>query len=387
MQSVCDDPTRFDITREDPPPILTFDGGVHYCLGANLARLQLAEALTILSRRLGNPGWPGRCPEATAGPRRPHQPAALEFGPPIAREQTQTCLFSLEKGQVCVCSREKYDDAYSDLNLLSDCWISPLSAAATTMPIGPNRAGPPRCTSKVTLRAVHSINGGRRDLSDQLDLYPTTTIAVEGQGVRRLVVHQRPLHAVQHALDFDDRVDDRALFEGFRQLRPPGPVDAEPLVVPGQIRGVLHAFSGGNGTSTETDNLAISYCCGSFLVDGVLGGFLRLVDLLARYLPCVFSSMTSPAFSMACSTLSAFCDKRCFALSRNPISPPYRFDIVSVFNRASHIVPAASYLHNRALLTQHHGPAPTTAPRSATAPTRPIPSAIAVTLRDSTDPA
>ncbi|MFO7164276.1 MAG: cytochrome P450 [Mycolicibacterium hassiacum] len=52
---VYDDPTRFDITRADPPPILTFGGGVHYCLGANLARLELAEALTILSRRLRHP--------------------------------------------------------------------------------------------------------------------------------------------------------------------------------------------------------------------------------------------------------------------------------------------------------------------------------------------
>jgi cytochrome P450 len=52
--AVYDDPTRFDITRDDPPPILTFGGGVHYCLGANLARLELAEALKILSERLPN---------------------------------------------------------------------------------------------------------------------------------------------------------------------------------------------------------------------------------------------------------------------------------------------------------------------------------------------
>ncbi len=53
--AVYDDPTRFDITRHEPPPILTFGGGVHYCLGANLARLELAEALKILSQRLPNP--------------------------------------------------------------------------------------------------------------------------------------------------------------------------------------------------------------------------------------------------------------------------------------------------------------------------------------------
>ncbi|MEW2478492.1 cytochrome P450 [Mycobacterium sp. NPDC049093] len=61
-QSVYDDPTRFDITRDDPPPILTFGGGVHYCLGANLARLELSEALTILSRRLPNPRVAGSVP-------------------------------------------------------------------------------------------------------------------------------------------------------------------------------------------------------------------------------------------------------------------------------------------------------------------------------------
>lgn len=49
---VYDDPDRFDIAREGAPAILTFGGGAHYCLGANLARLELAEALAILARRL-----------------------------------------------------------------------------------------------------------------------------------------------------------------------------------------------------------------------------------------------------------------------------------------------------------------------------------------------
>jgi cytochrome P450 len=46
------DADRFDIARKDAPPILTFGGGAHYCLGANLARRELAEALTVLTRRL-----------------------------------------------------------------------------------------------------------------------------------------------------------------------------------------------------------------------------------------------------------------------------------------------------------------------------------------------
>ncbi|GAB1814538.1 cytochrome P450 [Mycobacterium sp. MUNTM1] len=48
-------PDRFDITREDPPPILTFGGGAHYCLGANLARTELAGALKVIARRMTNP--------------------------------------------------------------------------------------------------------------------------------------------------------------------------------------------------------------------------------------------------------------------------------------------------------------------------------------------
>ena len=60
--AIYDDPTRFDITRDEPPPILTFGGGVHYCLGANLARLELAEALAILARRLPDPRCTGSAP-------------------------------------------------------------------------------------------------------------------------------------------------------------------------------------------------------------------------------------------------------------------------------------------------------------------------------------
>ena len=60
--AIYDDPTRFDITRDEPPPILTFGGGVHYCLGANLARLELAEALKILSQRFPNPRRVGTVP-------------------------------------------------------------------------------------------------------------------------------------------------------------------------------------------------------------------------------------------------------------------------------------------------------------------------------------
>jgi cytochrome P450 len=60
--TVYDDPDRVDITREGAPAILTFGGGIHYCLGANLARRELAEALGVLTQRLHNPRVAGPVP-------------------------------------------------------------------------------------------------------------------------------------------------------------------------------------------------------------------------------------------------------------------------------------------------------------------------------------
>jgi len=47
------EPERFDITAERDAKPLTFGAGIHYCLGANLARAEMQEALTYLPRRLG----------------------------------------------------------------------------------------------------------------------------------------------------------------------------------------------------------------------------------------------------------------------------------------------------------------------------------------------
>ncbi|MBV9285419.1 MAG: cytochrome P450, partial [Acidimicrobiia bacterium] len=57
-----DQPDVFDITAERDPQ-LTFGGGPHFCLGAQLARAELQEALTLLAQRLpgleldGEPTW------------------------------------------------------------------------------------------------------------------------------------------------------------------------------------------------------------------------------------------------------------------------------------------------------------------------------------------
>ena len=61
--ALFDDPNTFDITR-DGSQLFTFGGGMHYCLGAGLARKEMTVALEMMSQsmadlRLDGPaGWP-----------------------------------------------------------------------------------------------------------------------------------------------------------------------------------------------------------------------------------------------------------------------------------------------------------------------------------------
>jgi cytochrome P450 len=47
-----DDPDVFDITRERATAQMTFGAGIHFCMGAALARAELQEALPLLARRM-----------------------------------------------------------------------------------------------------------------------------------------------------------------------------------------------------------------------------------------------------------------------------------------------------------------------------------------------
>jgi len=60
--AVYEDPDRLDITRDEAPAMLTFGGGRHYCLGGHLARIELAEALRVITAKVANPRLTGPAP-------------------------------------------------------------------------------------------------------------------------------------------------------------------------------------------------------------------------------------------------------------------------------------------------------------------------------------
>lgn len=61
--SAFEAPDELDVTREGSTPQMTFGSGIHHCMGAQLARAELQEALVVLARRMpdlrlaGTPTW------------------------------------------------------------------------------------------------------------------------------------------------------------------------------------------------------------------------------------------------------------------------------------------------------------------------------------------
>ncbi|AYE96505.1 cytochrome P450 [Mycobacterium paragordonae] len=51
---VYDEPDRLDIMRKAAPAMLSFGGGMHYCLGAHLARIEMTEALRVITARMAD---------------------------------------------------------------------------------------------------------------------------------------------------------------------------------------------------------------------------------------------------------------------------------------------------------------------------------------------
>ena len=82
--AVFENPDRFDITRKDLRPLsfgpLSFGGGIHFCLGAQLARIEAAVVFETLLRRLPEPRLAGAGPPEMAVQLHPARPDRIAGG-------------------------------------------------------------------------------------------------------------------------------------------------------------------------------------------------------------------------------------------------------------------------------------------------------------------
>lgn len=56
------EPQRYDITRADASNHLAFSSGIHYCVGAPLARLEATIALRVIAERMPGLRLDGKVP-------------------------------------------------------------------------------------------------------------------------------------------------------------------------------------------------------------------------------------------------------------------------------------------------------------------------------------
>jgi hypothetical protein len=125
---VFDEPDRLDITRDGPAAMLTFGGGIHYCLGAHLARIELTEALRVITARMPNPRRTGPAPwkpiTGICGPTTPHrrdlqyeESVGVEAIPLVllAEWTYSNCAVFLDRNPTRVSSGRRTRDQYSDI--------------------------------------------------------------------------------------------------------------------------------------------------------------------------------------------------------------------------------------------------------------------------------
>src|SRR6202162_1506165 len=247
--------------------------------------------------------------------------------------------------------------------------MSLLRAPATIMPIGPNSAGPPRGTSNVTVEP--SPLGFTLPIIFTLTPpLPSPSSVIASGGLKFTIVHLTrfgmPLTSTMDSMTVPLSKVSGSLLRHTRWM-------VSHSLKRERSDAQSHAVSGGNGTSTETESLAIrGYVLGP---DSSSTAFLAAsctLSTVSLYLPCVLSSTMSPALSIAAWTLSALPERRPLTLSLKPTSAPlhsFHPAGMSSIRLPAAIVVRTGDLHNRrrspiTLACTHHDSATAAAPSS-----------------------
>ena len=144
-ESVFADPFRFDITR-NPNPHLTFGHKVHFCLGANLARMEIRVMLDELLDRLE-----GFSLEGTGGPGAHQQARRRLLGAPVLPHPFRHTYRNLDCHRHWCCWRYRAGTPMRERSIL------PHVRQATTM--GDPHRHPPNATTAPTSTVRHTAKG------------------------------------------------------------------------------------------------------------------------------------------------------------------------------------------------------------------------------------